>query len=51
MAKFGSYSTTKKLAAYFHTRPSSGRYGKLKGTYLKQLVRRMWSVNRMITIA
>ncbi len=50
-AKFGRYSTTKKLAAYFHTRPSSGRYGKLKGAYLRQLVRRMWSVNRMITIA
>lgn len=42
---------TKKLAAYFHTRPSSGRYGILKGAYLRQLVRRMWSVNRMFTIA
>ena len=49
-ANFSSQSP-KKLAAYFHTRPSSGRYGKLKGAYLRQLVRRMWSVNRMFTIA
>ena len=46
-----SNQSPKKLAAYFHTRPSSGRYGKLKGAYLRQLVRRMWSVNRMFTIA